>query len=443
LGALVLVACSCSCGSRLHELDAETKFNAGNDVGFVAADEPAPNTRDEEPLPVLGNCVGTSLEQGVLPVRRLTVGSDGGDANGDSDWPDISGDGRFVVLSSAARNLDSSQRSGIFLLDRLDDSFTFVASPGWPAISADGRSVMFTSYASDLVEGDENDMPDIFVWEAGRIERINVSDSGEQADVHAVGPIPRAISGDGRFVVFQSDAATLENGVQDAQLDVFVRDRHRQTTLHLSPDTERGQGFGGLPQISADGRLVTYFGGWCNEQYDCVRRFPSELLVHELELGTTTALEGWREPGAPSIKSGLISLSVDGRYVAMDPSVTTLPSIIVLDTHANTTRSLGHFGDNPSISGDGRFVAFVDRGSHLPDDTMEFFQVYVTDLELGVTYRASSSSDGEPGNGDSGLWGPPRVSLNGRFLVFTSEASNLVCDDTNGLVDVFIAGIPQ
>ena len=95
-----------------------------------------------------------------------------------------------------------------------------------PSVSADGRSVTFDSIASNLVPGDANGYEDVFVRDLKlhRTYLVSVSSAGVQGNSDSLTP---AISGDGRYVVFNSDASNLVTGDTNDYEDVFVRGPYR------------------------------------------------------------------------------------------------------------------------------------------------------------------------------------------------------------------------
>jgi Tol biopolymer transport system component len=171
-------------------------------------------------------------------TERVSVGSDGAQANGYSLLPAISADGRFVAFESYASNLvagDTNESTDVFVRDRVAATTerVSVADSLSPVISADGRFVAFASYASNLVAGDTNGSRDVFVRDrvAGTTERVSVASGGAQAnrDSHRA-----VISADGRFVAFLSTASNLVAGDTNGSGDVFVRDRVAATTTLVS-----------------------------------------------------------------------------------------------------------------------------------------------------------------------------------------------------------------
>ncbi|MGE3425117.1 MAG: hypothetical protein AB7N24_23960, partial [Dehalococcoidia bacterium] len=204
-------------------------------------------------------------------------------SNGPSDTPSISADGRFVVFSSNATNLvngiggDTNLVNDVFVRDRLRETLSRIsvsdtgvqanrASRVSPrAISDDGRYVVFTSDATNLVAGDTNGVADIFVRDrvSNRTTRVSVSSTGQEADT---GSSTASISGDGRYVTFSSLASNLVAGDLNGQTDVFLHDRQTRQTRRLSvtPANASANGSSLFPIISATGNAVVFESGATN-----------------------------------------------------------------------------------------------------------------------------------------------------------------------------------
>ena len=315
--------------------------------------------------------------------------------------------------------------------------------PSWTAgVSASGRFVAFTSQATDLVPGDTNDRQDAFVIDRknGRTQRVSVSSSGAQAKAGLNpdgGSAALGISANGRYVLFRSDASNLVPGDTNGKMDAFVCDRATGKTRRIPP---AGPGvYAGA--LSANGRYAVLQADENVYRYDLRRR-------HLLPL--TAGANGWSEE--PSV-------SAHGRYVAFTSIASNLvrgdtnklPDVFVRDvltgktTRASVT-SAGRQGTGkrysngsnaPAISSDGRYVAFhSDMTNLVRGDTNRIFDIFVHDRVSGKTQRVSVSSTGRQANAESG--GGESFSVDGRYVAFSSLATNLVARDRNDITDVFI-----
>jgi Tol biopolymer transport system component len=211
-------------------------------------------------------------------TARVSVASSGAEGEGASWNAAISADGRYVAFESDARNLvtgDTNGREDVFVRDRQTAQTTrvSVSSTGaqgtghsvWPAISADGRYVAFESDARNLVAGDSNNLRDVFVRDrqAGQTTRVSVASDGTQGDDFSS---YAAISADGRYVAFYSGASTLVAGDTNGAWDVFLRDRQAGQTTRVSVASDGAQANSNsyIAAISADGRCVAFFSDASN-----------------------------------------------------------------------------------------------------------------------------------------------------------------------------------
>src|SRR5262249_22098526 len=153
---------------------------------------------------------------------RVSVASDGTQANGETLQPTISANGRYVTFDSLASNLVSGDTNGkydVFVHDMLTGSTSriSVASDGTegnndsdtPSINADGRYVEFASRASNIVSNDSNGVDDLFVHDmlTGSTTRVSVASDGTEANDYSA--TQTSISSDGRYVTFKSLASNL------------------------------------------------------------------------------------------------------------------------------------------------------------------------------------------------------------------------------------------
>lgn len=269
-----------------------------------------------------------------------------------------------------------------------------------PAVSGDGRYVTYFSDASNLVPADTNGWNDVFVYDTatGQVERASVTSTGAQVTRGGHQP---AISDTGRYVVFGSDAPDLVPGDTNAFADIFLRDRAQATTVRVSVATGGGQQTGGgaaAPEISGDGRYIVYWS------------FGTDLVAAD----TNEDMDVFRYD----------------RYTGVTERVS-----VATDGAQGNARS-GYPG-GPDISDDGRFVVFESEASNLvaDDGNGNALDVFVRDLVTGQTSLVSRASDSTPGDSDS-YW--PSISDDGRYVAFNSNATNLVPGDTNGTWDIFV-----
>jgi Tol biopolymer transport system component len=267
-----------------------------------------------------------------------------------------------------------------------------------PSISADGRWVAFASSATNLVGGDTNGWQDVFAWDriTGVTSLVSVGTGGAPADSYSFAP---SLSADGRWISFMSMATNLTTGDTHAwnQSDVFVTDRTTGDTTLVSAGLDGPHlGFGvGPPSISADGRWIVY----------------------------------------TSQASNLVPVDTNPyQDVFVWDRVTRQASVVSVRADGSSANS--HSTD-PSISADGRWIAYQSYATNLADgSTNGACDVFVTDRNTGITSLVSVGMGVVPANGGSY---EASISADGQHIAYASAASNLVASDTNGRWDVFVA----
>ena len=205
-------------------------------------------------------------------TTRVSISSGGSQANGDSDDPSISASGRFVAFESDATNLVAGDTLGfrdVFVHDRKTGKTSRVSvrsggtegdgPSGHPAISATGRLVAFESDASNLVAGDTLGFRDVFVRDrrSGITRRVSLRSDGAEGEGESRGA---AISREGRYVAFVSDAPNLVPQDTKGFADVFVHDRSTGQTTRESVRSNGAEADGDSSgtAISDDGRFVAF-----------------------------------------------------------------------------------------------------------------------------------------------------------------------------------------
>jgi Tol biopolymer transport system component len=415
---------------------------------------------------------GTIASLPAPTTTRVSVSGNGEQGNGNSSLGylrrSVSADGRFVAFWSGANNLVSDDHNGyldVFLHDLHAGTTTrvSVASDGdeanadssEPCTSYDGRFIAFCSNADNLVGGDTNGAEDVFVHDRrlGMTMRVSVDSAGNQGDGGSCYP---SLSADGRYVAFMSFAANLVTGDANGVGDVFLHDRLTGVTSRVSVDSSgiEGNDISRSPSISADGRYIA-FDSWAS---NLVPGDPSgfwDVFVRDVLTGITTMVSVNSSGDHGNSVSLDASISADGRFVAFESIATNLvpgdtnghEDVFVHDREAGaTTRvsvdSLGHEGNGVSraaaIAAGGWFVAFCSDASDLVSgDTNGHRDVFLHDRRAGTTTRVSVDPAGDQGDGDSFALA---VSADGGAVVFASDATDLVGDDTNGFWDVFVRG---
>jgi Tol biopolymer transport system component len=263
------------------------------------------------------------------------------------------------------------------------------------SISADGRYVAFSSYFGTF----PGNVQHVYVRDrlTGSTELVDQSTSGVVGNSRSD---QEAISADGRYVAFRSYAENLVVGDTNGTDDIFLRDRSAGTTTRVSVSTAGAQANlqSYSPSISSDGRYVAFFsvasnlvGGDTNGNED--------VFVRDRLAGTTTRV-----------------------------------SVSTLGAQGNGPSEL--WGTRAAISANGRYVAYYSWASNLvPGDSNNVADTFVRDRVAGTTERVSLSTSGAQANQGAGT---PAISANGRYVVFSSGATNLVTGDTNGTSDVFV-----
>lgn len=325
------------------------------------------------------------------------------------------GEGRFTAFVSNAAGLAGSTgaRRQVFWRDNLTGETRLISASAAgvqgngdsfaPAISADGLVVAFESYASNLVANDSNGVRDVFVWNATNptpgVTRVSVNAAGDEANAESYEP---TLSGDGTVVAFSSGASNLSTGVSGINtINVYRRDLASGATTLVTRGMG-GAGVGGArPMLSEDGQRLVFYSfaadlvlGDGNGLWDI---FVFNTTTGGLQRVSLTAGGGERNQGTESAS----------RVVA------------------------------PAISGNGQWVAFATTASNMvAGDTNGLQDVFVVNIATGAVTRASVSSAGVQGDGDSpiGQGERPSLSYDGALVAFSTAAGNLGAPAGNALL---------
>ena len=342
-------------------------------------------------------------------TEPVDIGKDGSEAFGESYGLDISADGRYVAYTSSADNLldaDSDFVSDIFVYDRQTKTTELISVSSnnvkgndfseFTSISGDGRFVVFSSNADNLIPSDNNDYYDVFIRDRllGTTEIVSNSSSGVQGNADSSHGV---ISSDGNFIVFQSIASNLVNGDTNLKSDIFVLNRTTGLLRRISIPNSSAEANGDSrdPSVSLNGRFISYTSEATNlVGHDLNGK--SDVFIYDTNTGLTQ----------------LVSLSSDG-------------------TQGNNNSS------SASISNDGQFVLFGSHAGNLVDrDFNNSIDVFLHDRSNGATQIMTVSDDGVRTQ-SVGLSGST-ISADGQFVAFASYSDRLSTEDANGKADVLV-----
>lgn len=396
-----------------------------------------------------------------------------GGGNGNSVSGVISTNGQFVAFQSDASDLlpgDTNNASDIFLRDLqagTTELISIAADGSWgngpsadPAITPDGRYVAFVSQASNLVPGDANGIPDVFVRDtvAGTTTLVSVGarPSSTSPDPSTLMGAP-VISPDGRYVAFSSTVTNLVPGQTSTYGDVYLRDLVAGTTtwvssnaaalavtnlnIHNAPSSH--------PVLSSDGRFVTFKCGGTNGGGTAM------ILQYDATSGNTTVISTNGFP-AWSYNDDLYGPEVtpDGRFIAYCTVITNFTglhsgihlwdtqlatdTLVSQDMQGNSVTNATSRG--PVVSPNGRFVAFLSNGSNLVANIVSNgYHAYVRDTIAGTTQLVDADTNGVGSVDINGT--VATMSTNGQFVAFSSPDGGLVSGDDNDALDVFVRDV--
>jgi len=369
--------------------------------------------------------LAASSTQGQAPCSLGAIPQRSADAR-ELGAPSISADGRFLAFASRARLLSSSTGTGssIYVLDLMTRTLT-LESPHTggslsaedgrsPSISGDGRFLVFDWVGTPAGASDSTAHRQIMLRDRllGETRMLSVDERGVPGDRDSSSPV---LSADGGVVAFESAATNLVAGLdvngeaRDVYLVVVATGAISRASVDDGGRQREGASFS--PGISADGRYVVFTSDATLDEAAVPAHAPTDrvdarrrdVFVRDLARGITRR----------------VSRRTDGR-------------------EPNGASFL------PAISGDGRWVAFVSTATDIAaGHTNGVWNIYLHDLQTSTTTLVSRSADGVASDGPSTR---PVLSGTGRFVVFESEASNLVCGrrcrppdwDVNLLPDVFV-----
>lgn len=389
----------------------------------------------------------------------VSVAEDGSQGLDESWKSSVSADGQQVAFMTRAWNISGFFNPQIVVRDleadavktvnltNSGDSMYLLSSETFE-ISENGRYVVFYS-SDDAFSGDTDTHFDIFVrdLETDQTAWVSVNNEGMEADEAGSSTSP-AINENGQYIAFSS-GEELAPGADPFQREVFVRDRGAETTELITwpatidgIDIDPGNAF--AKDISDDGNEVLFENG--SQYYLRHRDTDATVLVSRGADGEPF------EPNYPDDEDvGDGRLSGNGRYFVFELSQPDTPDhIYIRDLDEGTvdlvsTSTDGTPGDagsyDPRISSDGRFISFYSDATNLvPGDTNATGDIFVRDQFTGTTLRVTWRNSGEQLQAGwlGRLAGAPDISADGQYVSMASESENIVASDSNGYEDVFL-----
>jgi Tol biopolymer transport system component len=322
------------------------------------------------------------------------------------------------------------------------------------AISEDGRFIAFTSSASNLTNHTPNGFVQVYLRDmlTGTVELLSVNANDQLANANCSDPL---ISSDGKVAAFATRATNLIGGDENSKIDIYVRDRNvpRTELVSLGAAGQLSTADAWVPALSGDGQVVAWVSGATNLTGDDSDTL-FDIFVRDRPASTTVLASVDSSGSKRAEASWGPSLSADGSSVVFDTKAALSSSDqngmndIFLRDLANGRTTLvsvssaeaqsNSFSSGATISADGDSVVFASQASNLvSNDSNSAEDLFVRVISAGTTERVNVSSAGA--QADSGSYNEDSsISANGRFVAFTSNASTLVTGDTNGHPDIFV-----
>lgn len=333
-----------------------------------------------------------------------------------------------------------------------------------PRVTDDGRYVVFLSDANHLATNDLNRASDVFLKDRDTGHLKLISESTVRGVTGSALSFNPQISGDGRFILFESQSTNLVANDTNACADVFLRDVQLNVThlvSHRREDTTSANGESRNALLSRDGRFIVFesLADNLDDPVDTNGTYDVFLYDHQSGYSRLISLNSDGTASANG-ESASPSVSVDGRYVVFETQATNVSSIdtntgwdiVVRDTvgqsnllvsvSQNSVESGLAPSLNPIISADGKRVAFTSSSPNLAPG-VDRNSVFLRDLELQTTHVASLSHDAHFRTNSVGrhLWDqPPAITPDGRFIACASATNIYLFDGASNSVELITAG---
>ncbi len=430
---------------------------------------------------------GIKLAASASPLAAPLSGA------GDSFHPILTPDGRFILFASTANNLAATTNGGefssyvlpkmnVFLRDRQSGTTTLVSvnaagtaggnDDSTPrGISTNGQFALFESDATDLAAGDTNGASDVFVRDT--VNNVTMLVSVNTNGIPGNGPSYSSVmTPDGRYVAFTSVAGDLVPNDTNGIADIFVRDLQSGSTVIASPGTsstvpnQNAVVTSDLPSITPDGRYVSFItvtNNWLDFFHPQFSWFTvGGAHVRDMIAGTTTDVCTNMQDliGIDPFVHGN-AISEDGQFVVLAATFKTskvysASSLLRCNLQTGTTDIITRNGSPPlgywnyavfpvnpaahpvdtdvqifDVSSDGRFVAYLGQ----LDTNSQASSIYQWDGQDGLTTLVSGGTNGIQANSTCGF---ETMDSSGRYVAFSSTATNLVTNAIAGEVHLYL-----
>ncbi len=368
--------------------------------------------------------------------------------------PSLSADGKFISFYSKSGLASGSNnvRNNIYTVNRESKDIEISSIPNrysqnyqrangdsfQPKISNAADLVAFSSSASNVIENDTNKQQDVFLHRRSTGETYRISESyyGEGGNKSSSSP---DISADGRYVVFTSRADNLYSSDNNGDRDIYLHDvnRRRLTWIDISQGGIDGLRLPSRPSISGDGTYISF-----------TARTSQGYAAYLWNRNTWKAIKispDYNPDGTVATSPGKTEVSDNGQYVTY-----ALNGYIYkynIQTEENELISLGLNSEiansnsySPSISADGRYIVYSSYASNLiENDTNGFSDIFVYDSVNKTTRIVNIGVGGFQTKNHSNS---PTISADGNTIAYITKVHNLIFDDTNEVADIFFEGNP-
>lgn len=404
-------------------------------------------------LPMLGvACSTTTLAAGVTTALGNKAGDQ--DDYAATNSTSLSADGRYLTLTASSGFIPH-----VFIYDRFGKTTKDVTpdasvSSYQAKISANGQYVALVSPSGLTADDVDGITSQIFLYDTrGKTMRL-LSKATDGALGNAMSAYPN-VSSDGQVLVFLSSATNLVANDTNETWDLFLRDRKTNKTIRIDVSSSGAQAGSGVTNgttgMSADGRYVAFSS--YSDNLVTGDTSSEDVFLRDVKAGQTTRISAPVKQTGFDGQSRYPSVSSDGRFIAFqsgsskltaDDSDDTNSDIFVYDRSSKKATKITKNADGnsllPKISGNGRYVAFMSQASNLvANDTNGAWDTFVYDRQTDKTARVNVTPQGAQSSGD-GLFMAVGVdvSADGRFISFESAAKDLSGNDTDQSTDVFL-----